>query len=71
MPRTATVGPEILKRITELTKDGKTGRTEAFAKVAQERNMQAGTVAANYLSRGPCSGSGRESQEARYWRQCG
>jgi hypothetical protein len=48
MPRTATVGPEIFQRTNELTKDGKMGRTEAFAKIAQERKMQAGTVAANY-----------------------
>jgi hypothetical protein len=47
MPRTATIGPAVLKRVTELTAEGK-NRTEAFQTVAQERSMNPGTVAANY-----------------------
>lgn len=48
MPRTAVVGPEIVKRVNALMADGESSRTAAFQKVAQERGMQAGTVAANY-----------------------
>lgn len=47
MPRTATIGPAVFKRVTELTAEGK-NRTEAFQTVAQERQMNPGTVAANY-----------------------
>jgi septal ring-binding cell division protein DamX len=47
MPRTATIGPAVYKRVNELVGEGK-NRTEAFATVAQERNMNAGTVAANF-----------------------
>jgi hypothetical protein len=47
MPRTATIGPAVYKRVTELTAEGK-NRTEAFQTVAQERSMNPGTVAANY-----------------------
>lgn len=47
MPRTATIGPAVYQRVTELVSEGKT-RTEAFAQVAQERGQQAGTVSANY-----------------------
>jgi hypothetical protein len=47
MPRTATIGPAIYKRVTELTAEGK-NRTEAFQTVAQERSMNPATVAANY-----------------------
>ena len=47
MPRTATVGPEVHARVTELVKSGKS-RTEAFAEVAKERNSSPGTVSANF-----------------------
>lgn len=47
MPRKATIGPAVYKRVTELAAEGKS-RTEAFQQVAQERDMNAGTVAANY-----------------------
>jgi hypothetical protein len=47
MPRTATIGPAVFKRVTELTAEGK-NRTEAFQTVAQERSMNPGTVSANY-----------------------
>jgi hypothetical protein len=47
MPRTATIGPAVYRRVTELTREGK-NRTEAFQTVAQERSMNPGTVAANY-----------------------
>jgi hypothetical protein len=47
MPRTATIGPAVYKRVNELVAEGK-NRTEAFATVAQERKMNAGTVAANF-----------------------
>ena len=47
MPRTATIGPAVYKRVNELVGEGKT-RTEAFKTVAQERGMNAGTVSANY-----------------------
>jgi hypothetical protein len=47
MPRTATIGPAVYKRLTELTAAGK-NRTEAFQIVAQERSMNPGTVSANY-----------------------
>jgi hypothetical protein len=47
MPRTATIGPAVYQRVNELVGEGKT-RTEAFAAVAQERSMNAGTVAANF-----------------------
>jgi hypothetical protein len=47
MPRTATIGPAVFKRVTELTAEGK-NRTEAFQTVAAERSMNPGTVAANY-----------------------
>jgi hypothetical protein len=47
MPRTATIGPAVFKRVNELVGEGK-NRTEAFQTVAQERGMNAGTVAANY-----------------------
>jgi hypothetical protein len=47
MPRKATIGPAVYRRVTELSAEGKS-RTEAFQQVAQERGMNAGTVAANY-----------------------
>jgi hypothetical protein len=47
MPRTATIGPAVYKRVNELVGDGQ-NRTEAFQTVAQERRMNPGTVAANY-----------------------
>lgn len=47
MPRKATIGPAVYERVTALAADGKS-RTEAFQQVAQERGMNAGTVAANY-----------------------
>jgi hypothetical protein len=47
MPRTATVGPAVYKRVNELVGNGQ-NRTEAFHTVAQERSMNPGTVAANY-----------------------
>jgi hypothetical protein len=47
MSRTATIGPAVYKRVTELTAEGK-NRTEAFHTVAAERSMNPGTVAANY-----------------------
>lgn len=47
MPRTATIGPAVYKRVNELTAEGK-NRTEAFQTVAQERSMNPGTVSANY-----------------------
>jgi hypothetical protein len=47
MPRKATIGPAVYQRVNELTAEGKS-RTEAFQEVAQERGMNAGTVAANY-----------------------
>jgi hypothetical protein len=47
MPRTATIGPAVYKRVTELTAEGQ-NRTEAFQTVAAERSMNPGTVAANY-----------------------
>jgi hypothetical protein len=47
MPRTATIGPAVFKRVNELASEGK-NRTEAFQAVAQERSMNPGTVAANY-----------------------
>jgi hypothetical protein len=47
MPRTATIGPAVYQRVTELTAEGK-NRTEAFQTVAEEKNMNPGTVAANY-----------------------
>jgi hypothetical protein len=47
MPRTATIGPAVYKRVNELTAEGK-NRTEAFQTVASERSMNPGTVAANY-----------------------
>lgn len=48
MPRQAVIGPEIVKRVNALMAEGGSSRTAAFQKVAQERGMQAGTVAANY-----------------------
>jgi hypothetical protein len=47
MPRTATIGPAVYKRVNELTAEGR-NRTEAFQTVAQERSMNPGTVSANY-----------------------
>jgi len=47
MPRTATIGPAVYKRVSELTAEGRS-RTEAFEVVAAERSMNAGTVSANY-----------------------
>jgi hypothetical protein len=47
MPRTATIGPAVYKRVNELVGEGK-NRTEAFQAVAQERSMNPGTVAANF-----------------------
>jgi sirohydrochlorin ferrochelatase len=47
MPRTATVGPEIYKRVTELGREGKR-RSEAFVIVGEERGSSPGTVSANY-----------------------
>lgn len=47
MPRTATIGPAVYKRVNELVGEGK-NRTEAFQVVASERSMNQGTVAANY-----------------------
>ena len=47
MPRTATIGPAVYKRVNELVGKGK-NRTEAFQAVARERSMNPGTVAANY-----------------------
>lgn len=47
VPRTATIGPEIHARVTELVKAGKS-RTEAFAEVAKERKSSPGTVSANF-----------------------
>jgi hypothetical protein len=47
MPRTATIGPAVYKRVNELVGEGK-NRTEAFQAVAAERSMNPGTVAANY-----------------------
>jgi hypothetical protein len=47
MPRTATIGPAVFQRVNELVGEGK-NRTEAFQVVAQERSMNAGTVAANF-----------------------
>src|SRR5436190_5374905 len=49
MPRTATIGPAVYERVTELSNEGKS-RTEAFQIVAAERSMNAGTVSANYYS---------------------
>jgi hypothetical protein len=48
MPRQAVIGPEIVARVNALLAEGESSRTAAFQKVAQERGMQAGTVAANY-----------------------
>lgn len=47
MPRTATIGPAVYRRVNELTAEGK-NRTEAFQVVATERSMNSGTVSANY-----------------------
>lgn len=47
MARTATIGPAVFKRVTELTDEGK-NRTEAFQIVATEWSMNPGTVSANY-----------------------
>lgn len=59
MPRTATIGPEIHARVTELVKGGKS-RTEAFAEVAKERKSSPGTVAANYYRVARQQGQGRK-----------
>jgi hypothetical protein len=55
MPRTATIGPAVYRRVTELVAEGK-NRTEAFQTVAQERSMNPGTVAANYYRTARSSG---------------
>jgi sirohydrochlorin ferrochelatase len=47
MPRPATIGPEIFKRVNELVAEGKR-RSEAFALVGEERGSSPGTVSANY-----------------------
>src|SRR5438067_5348027 len=68
MPRTATIGPAVYQRVTELAAEGKS-RTEAFAQVAQERKMNAGTVAANYYrtarSQGATPTRGRRPKQAK------
>jgi hypothetical protein len=66
MPRTATIGPAVYKRVTELTAEGK-NRTEAFQIVAQERQMNPGTVAANYYrtARGESGTTRRPKTRAR------
>jgi hypothetical protein len=47
MPRTATIGPEIYRRVNALVGEGKR-RAEAFALVAEERGSTSGAVSANY-----------------------
>jgi hypothetical protein len=66
MPRTATIGPAVYKRVTELTAEGK-NRTEAFQTVAQERSMNPGTVSANYyrVARGQGGTTRRPKTRAR------
>jgi len=66
MPRTATIGPAVYKRVNELTAEGK-NRTEAFQTVAQERSMNPGTVSANYyrVARGQGGTTMRPKTRAR------
>jgi len=66
MPRTATIGPAVYKRVNELTAEGK-NRTEAFQTVAQERSMNPGTVSANYyrVARGRGGTTSRPKTMAR------
>ena len=47
MPRTATVGPEIYRRVNELVGEGKR-RGDAIAQVAEERGQRPGAVSTNY-----------------------
>jgi len=63
MPRTATIGPAVYKRVNELTAEGK-NRTEAFEVVASERSMNPGTVSANYY-RTARSGGGTTRPKTR------
>jgi hypothetical protein len=66
MPRIATIGPAVFKRVNELTAEGK-NRTEAFETVAQERSMNSGTVSANYyrVARGQGGTTSRPKTRAR------
>lgn len=64
MPRTATIGPEVHARVTELVKGGKS-RTEAFAEVAKERKSSPGTVAANFYRIARQKGQGRKPPTSR------
>lgn len=58
MPRTATIGPAIYKRVTELVGEGKR-RSEAFVLVGEERGSSPGTVSANYYRVARAQNSGR------------
>jgi hypothetical protein len=64
MPRTATTGPAVYKRVTELTAEGQ-NRTEAFQTVAQEKNMNPGTVAANYYRTARSQGATTQRPETK------
>jgi hypothetical protein len=64
MPRTATIGPAVYKRVTELTAEGQ-NRTEAFQTVAQERSMNPGTVSANYYRVAPSQGGTTKRPKTR------
>ena len=66
MPRTATIGPAVFKRVNELVAEGKS-RTEAFAAVAAERDQRPGTVAANYYrtARSEGTSNGRRRTQRR------
>jgi hypothetical protein len=64
MARTATIGPAVYERVSELTAQGRK-RTEAFQIVAEERSMNPGTVSATYyrVARGqPTGSSGRRGR---------
>ena len=63
MPRTATIGPAVYERVTQLTAEGK-NRTEAFEVVAAERSMNPGTVSANYYRVARSQGS-KKPRKAR------
>lgn len=62
--RTATIGPAVYERVTELASAGK-NRTEAFQIVAEERSMNPGTVSANYyrVARTQGTGAGRRRRK--------
>jgi hypothetical protein len=63
MPRTATIGPDVFKRVNEVVAEGKR-RSEAFAIVGQERGSSPGTVSANYYRVARAQSKGRGKRRA-------